>query len=71
MRANEEALRATNLDCLGRATKIHGDIFVSNAYRCISVDDCAQTEILVCAFGADSGRGTCMHMYMSYRHGAP
>ena len=31
MRANEEALRATNLDCLGRATKIHGDIFVSNA----------------------------------------
>ena len=22
MRANEEALRATNLDCLGRATKI-------------------------------------------------
>ena len=32
MRANEEALRATNLDCLGRATKIHGDIFVSNAY---------------------------------------
>ena len=31
MRANEEALLATNLDCLGRATKIHGDIFVSNA----------------------------------------
>ena len=30
--ANEEALRATNLDCLRRATKIHGDIFVSNAY---------------------------------------
>ena len=26
-------------------------------YRCISVDDCAQTEILVCAFGADSERG--------------
>ena len=26
-------------------------------FRCISVDDCAQTEILVCAFGADSGSG--------------
>ena len=25
-RANEEALCATNLDCLRRATKIHGDI---------------------------------------------
>ena len=24
----------------------------------ISVDDCAQTEILVCTFGADSGPGT-------------
>ena len=26
-------------------------------YRCISVDDCAQTEILVSGFGADSGSG--------------
>ena len=26
-------------------------------FRCISVDDCAQTEIQVCAFGADSGPG--------------
>ena len=25
----------------------------------ISVDDCAKTEILVCAFGADSERGAC------------
>ena len=28
-------------------------------YRCISVEDCAQTEILVTVFGADSGRGMC------------
>ena len=39
MRANdEEAVRhyvplICNLDCLGRATKIHGDIFVSNAHK--------------------------------------
>ena len=31
MRANEEALRATIWN-LRRATNIHGDIFVSNAY---------------------------------------
>ena len=32
MRANEEALRATIWN-LRRATNIHGDIFVSNAYE--------------------------------------
>ena len=39
MRANEEALRATNLDCLGlgHATKIHGDIFVSNVILVVTL----------------------------------
>ena len=27
-----------------------------NCFRCISIDDCAQTEILVNGFGADSER---------------
>ena len=27
-------------------------------FRCISIDDCAQTEILVSGFGADSGSST-------------
>ena len=36
-RANEEALCATNLDCLRRATKIHGDILYPMQVGCMSV----------------------------------